>query len=222
MQTPAPDLLMDARHAARIAGRFRDLQGLRQVAGGVGLLCLAAWELAAPLSRDAIRAANMAWLLGSLAVVIACFAAALVGFWRITIWYEAHYGRVEQTTRQRRIGRVIGGTGALAFLLPFEIDIVAANGGSVPVNLMLFMLSLWIVAYWLYIGRPFWHYPVIAGIGLVLGFLSIAGVPPNTFAWHLREATLYIALASIVGGLIDHMILTRSMSPPKSPFGDSA
>jgi len=164
----------------------------------------------------------MAWLLGSLGVVIACFALALVGFWRITIWYRGHYGRVEQTPRQRRLGRIIGGTGALAFLLPFEIDIVAANGGSVPVNLMLFTLSLWIVGYWFYIGRPFWHYPLIAGAGIVLGFLSIAGIPPNTFAWHLREATLYFALATIVGGVIDHVILTRSLSPSEGSIGVSS
>jgi hypothetical protein len=220
VQTTTPESLKGARQAAQIAGRFWDLQGLRQAAAGAGLLCLGIWEMTAPLSRDGIRAANMGLLLGSLAVVIFCFGLAMAGVWRISVWYRTHYGRVEQTTRQRRLGRVIGATGVLAFLVPFNVDSIAANTGQgLPVNLMLFTLSLWIVGYWLYLGRPFWHYPVMACIGLALGLVSIAGIPPNTFAWHVREATLYFALATIIGGLIDHMILTRSLAQPESTVG---
>jgi hypothetical protein len=210
----------DVRQAANIAGRFRDLQGLRQAAAGVGLLALFAWEMAVPLSRDGIRNSNMAFLLGSLAAVLVCFALAGVGVWWISAWYRRNYGSVEQTKRQRRLGRFIGGAGALAFLIPFNIDEIAAiNGGYLAVNLMDFTLGLWIIGYWLYLGRPFWHYPVIAAIGFALGIASIAGIPPATFAWHIREATLYFALASIVGGVIDHTILTRSLSLSQSRIG---
>jgi hypothetical protein len=80
-----------------------------------------------------------------------------------------------------------------------------------PVNLMDFTLAGWIIGYWFYLGRSFRHYLVLAGIGLVLGLASIAGFPPASFASHLREATLYMAFASIVGGLIDHRILTRAL-----------
>jgi hypothetical protein len=210
----------DVRQAANIAGRFRDLQGLRQAAAGVGLLALFAWEMAVPLSRDGIRNANMAFLLGSLAGVLVCFAVAGVGIWWISGWYRRNFGSVEQTRRQRRLGRFIGGAGALAFLIPFNIDEIAAvDGGHLAVNLMDFTLGLWIIGYWLYLGRPFWHYPVIAAIGFALGLASMAGIPPATFAWHLREATLYFALASIAGGVIDHTILTRSLSRSQSRIG---
>jgi hypothetical protein len=210
----------DVRQAANIAGRFRDLQGLRQAAAGVGLLLLFVWEMAVPLSRDGIRNANMALVLGSLAGVIVCFALAGVAVWWISAWYRRNYGSVEQTKRQRRLGRVIGAAGALAFLIPFNIDEIAAiNGGYLTVNLMDFTLGLWVIGYWLYLGRPFWHYPVIAGIGFALGLASLAGIPPSTFAWHIREATLYFALASIAGGVIDHMILTRSLSQSQSRIG---
>ena len=80
-------------------------------------------------------------------------------------------------------------------------------------------MALWFVGYWLYLGRPFWHYPVVAGIGFVLGLASIAGIPPATFAWHLREATLYFSLAAIAGGVIDHRILTRSLSASRRSVG---
>jgi hypothetical protein len=184
------------------------------------LLFLFAWEMAVPLSRDGIRNANMALVLASLAGVIVCFALAGVAVWWISAWYRRNYGSVEQTKRQRRLGRVIGAAGALAFLIPFNIDEIAAiNGGYLTVNLMDFTLGLWVIGYWLYLGRPFWHYPVIAGIGFALGLASLAGIPPSTFAWHIREATLYFALASIAGGVIDHMILTRSLSQARSRIG---
>jgi hypothetical protein len=212
--------MSDPREARAIAGRFRDLQGLRQAAAGVGLLFLFAWEMVAPLGRDGIRAANVGFLLGSLGAVTVSFALAMVGVWWVSGWYRRNYGSVQQTKRQRRLGSVIGGTGALAFLIPFNIDQIAAiHGGYVAVNLMDFTLALWIVGYWLYLGRPRWHYPIIAGIGFALGLASIAGIPPATFAWHLREATLYFALASIVGGVIDHMILTSSLSRSRSRIG---
>ena len=138
----------------------------------------------------------------------------------VTAWYRRHYGEVEQTARQKRFGAFVGGGGALAFLLPFQIEIFAMNSGqSLPVNLMDFTIALWIVTYWLYLGRPFWHYLVLTAIGIGLGIASIAGFPPATFAWHLREATLYIALASIVGGVMDHLILTRALTRSESPVG---
>jgi hypothetical protein len=118
------------------------------------------------------------------------------------------------------VGKVIGATGAVAFLVPFEVDIFAMNDGYVvPVNLMVIALALWIVEYWLYIGLSFRHYPVLAVLGFGLGLASIAGIPPNGFAGHLREATLYLGIAMLAGGVIDHVILTRSLSRSKSPVG---
>jgi hypothetical protein len=216
MSTPANA----ARQAARIAGRFRDLQGLRQAVAGVGLLLLFGLEMTFPLSSADIRAAGIAVELWELALLVVGSALTVLAFLWVTAWYRRHYGEVEQTRSQKRLGKFIGGGGAVAFILPFEIETSAMiYGHSVPVNLMDFTLALWIIAYWLYLGRPFWHYPVLAAIGFGLGIASIAGIPPATFAWHLREATLYIAIASIAGGVIDHMILTRSLSRSESPVG---
>ena len=130
----------------------------------------------------------------------------------LNAWYRRNYGAVVRTRKQNRLGVVIGGVGVLAFLVPFEMETFALNAGHIlPANLALFTVSSWIVLYWLYLGRAFWHYLVIAGIGLMLGLASLAGFPPATFDWHLREITLYLGLASMAGGVIDHLILTRSM-----------
>ncbi|HXC78985.1 MAG TPA: hypothetical protein VNU19_18275 [Candidatus Acidoferrum sp.] len=210
----------DARHAAQIAGRFHDLQGLRQAVAGVGLLLLFGLEMTFPLSSADIRTAGLAVELWELALLVAGIALTVGGFLWVTAWYRRHYGEVERTRNQKRLGKIVGFGGAVAFLVAFEIDSSAQNyGQTLHVNLMDFTLALWIVAYWSYLGRPHWHYLVIAAIGFTLGIASISGIPPATFAWHLREATLYIAVASIVGGAIDHMILARSLSPSESPVG---
>ncbi|HEV3102364.1 MAG TPA: hypothetical protein VG426_08475 [Candidatus Dormibacteraeota bacterium] len=204
--------MTDVRQVGQIAGRYRDLQGLRQVAGGIGLLLLFAYEMVAPLTLSDFRAAGIGralWGIGAVAVGFGLVVAAVA--W-ISGWYRRNYGSVEQTARQRRMGRFLGAAGALAFLVPFNLDSIAMNSGNtLPVNLMDFTLALWIVGYWFYLGRSFRHYLVLAGVGLVLGLASIAGLPPASFAWHLREATLYFAVATIVGGLIDHRILTNAL-----------
>jgi hypothetical protein len=215
-----PTPVNHARQAAHIAGRFRDLQGLRQAVAGVGLLLLFGFEMTFPMSSADMRAAGITVELWGLAALAAGIALMVVAVLWVSAWYRRHYGEVERTRRQKRLGAIVGGGGALTFLVPFEIEVFAMNyGHTVPVNLMDFTVALWIIAYWLYLGRPFWHYLVLTAIGVGLGIASIAGIPPATFAWHLREATLYVALASIVGGVIDHMILTRSLSRSERSIG---
>ena len=173
-----------------------------------------------PLTSADIRAAGIGvelWGVGVLAVGCAIMIFAVI---RVSAWYRRRYGQVERTRGQKRLGTVVGAGGFLAFLIPFEADIFGMNYGHVaPVNLMAFALALWIVGYWLYLGWSFWHYLVLAGLGFGLGLASIAGIPPNTFAWHLREATLYLAIATLAGGVIDHVILTRSLSRSESSVG---
>jgi hypothetical protein len=212
--------MTDARQAGQIAGRYRDLQGLRQVAGGIGLLFLFAFEMVAPLNAADMKAAGIGRVLLGLGVVIVGFAIAIGAVAWISAWYRRNYGSVEQTARQRRLGKVMGGVGVLAFVIPFNVETIAMNAGqSVPVNFMDFTVALWIVGYWFYLGRSFRHYLVLAGVGFVLGLASVVGIPPASFAWHLREATLYFALATIVGGAIDHRILTSALPRIETRIG---
>ncbi len=206
--------------AAQVAGRFRDLQGLRQAVAGVGLLLFFVWEMFFPLSSAAIRAEGIGAELRAAAILLPGVVLTVAAVLWVNGWYRRSYGQVEQTRRQKRLGKFVGLGGVLAVTGPFEVDVFAQNYGNVvPVNLAMFTLALWIVGYWLYMGRPFWHYIVIAGLGILLGIASIGGIPPSSFDSHFRETTLYIAVASIVGGVMDHLILTRSLAPPESAVG---
>ncbi len=206
----------DARHAALITARFSDLLGLRQAVGGAGLLLLFAWEMAFPLTLADLRAAGGPQLLSYVLLVLGC-AALIAGVLWVNAWYRRHYGEVVRTRAQKRLGVVVAAAGVLAFLVPFEVDAFAQNSGHIPpVNLALFTLALWIIGYWLYLGRPFWHYLLISGVGFIFGIATITGMLSSTFDWHVRETTLYLGLATLVGGVIDHRILTTSLPRPET------
>ena len=150
-------------------------------------------------------------------VLLGAFATFVIGARTASHWYDRNYGRVEYTRRQRRVQIVIAVAGVAAFLIPFEIEIVVMNsGGVLPFNVMLGALSLWIAGYWLYLGREFWHYAVFAAAGLGVTAFSFAGVPPNTFDWHLRALFVFIGLTTVASGFIDHRILTRTLRPVAS------
>lgn len=222
MQTErgAEAALADARQAAQVAGRFFDLQGLRQVVAGVGMLLFFGWLMVFPLSRDDLRAHGIGLTMWGLAVLLAGCAVLVVVVLRVNAWYRRHFGVVEQSKRQRNLGRLVGGGGVVAILIPFEIESLAMNvGQAVPVNLLCFGIGASLIAYWLYLGREFRHYLVFAAVGFVLSVVSIAGIPPANFIWHLREAILYLALITIAGGYIDHRVLMRSLSQTEGPLG---
>lgn len=209
--------------AVKITERYRDLQGLRLVAGGAGLLVVFVVTMILPLSLAEARArgglGELEWAAVALAVDL---IAMVVSIKALGAWYERRFGRVDMTRRQRRLTGLVGGLGAVSFLAPFEVEIVANNAGwTLPINVILVGLSIGIVAYWLYLGRAFVHYLVIAGFGFGLVALSIAGVPPNGFGAHVREAILFAAVASILAGLVDHRILLSALGARKPVGVDS-
>src|ERR1700736_3665458 len=126
MQTRATrDPAAEARQAAQIAGRFRDLQGLRQVAAGVGLLFVFAWAMVFPFTLSDIRAQGMGFALWGLVSIVSICSVAIVSMVWVSDWYKRRYGLVEQTGSQRRRVMLLGGTGLLAVLIPLQIDSIA-------------------------------------------------------------------------------------------------
>jgi hypothetical protein len=209
----------EARRTQQIAAHFLDLQGLRQVPFGIAALCLFGVEMILNLSREGIKATPVSTLLWMLAFLVAAFAVAFLALARISAWYRCHFGTVEQTRNQRRAGRLIAVLGSLAFTVPlFAIEEPSwtVYRQALPVNLAVVTVSLGIVGLWLYLGRFLNHYLVLAGLGLVLGVASVAGLPPPTWPWHLREATLYVGVAAIVAGILDHRALVSVLSPPEN------
>ncbi len=212
--------MLEVRTASRITGRFRDLQGLRQVAGGVAMLLLAGWTLIFPLAAADIRKAPIGQTLLSAALLIILLALLVVSVRWLSAWYRARYGEVEHTAQQRRLWLILGVSGFLAFMVPFEVEVLAMERGQPwTINLLVIGLAVWIFGYWLYLGSSFRHYLVMAIIGFALGIASVSGFPPATFVWQVREAVLYLGAASIVGGLIDHRILARALALPVDGLG---
>lgn len=199
--------------------RYHDLQGLRLVVGGVGLLAFSAWTIFFPstLEHPRLSGAGYAlnlWGLGlllSLLVVIVLSARAVSG------WYDRNYGHVTYTRRQRRAAMLIGGLGVGVFLVSFEVETSAFNAHStLPINVIGLSLSCWTAGYWFYMGGRHHHYLAISCIGFIVTLASVAGLPPNGFLWHLRVATAFFGAASIAGGLIDHRILTHALGSSNS------
>lgn len=208
------------QETVKITERYRDLQGLRMVVAGLGLLGFFAVTLFLPLTLDEIRTRGVAPAEWGTGLLVVDLIAMVVAVKAVSMWYDRRYGRVALTLHQRRLTAWVGGLGAASFLVPFEIEIIAVRW-TLPVNVILIGLSCGILAYWLYLGRAFVHYLVLAGCGFALTTLSIAGVPPNGFASHLRVGILFFALATIAGGLIDHRILARSLAPRREVDVDS-
>lgn len=203
-----------AEEARQIAENFRALQGLRTVPLGIWLLFLFVVEMLLPLSPEEMRAPSSRQLVSLLAVFIVSLLPAVVAFRLISTWYERRFGRVEPTRHQRWVAGLIAGGGVLLFVLPLSVEqtMWVSSGQALPVNLALLGMALLFIVYWWYLGRSIRHYLVIAGIGIVLGLASLSGLPPATWPWHLREMTLYAAAAGIIGGLLDHRILSGSLS----------
>ena len=208
------------KEAGHVAERFRDLQGLKLVPAGIAMLFLFAWTLVFPFTQQEIRTAGIGRTLWGLAVLLVGLALAAVAVRRVAAWYTRQYGSVEPTRRQRRLAVIFVVGGLLLFMVPFQIEANAQNvGQTVPVNLLDFALASLMIAFWLYFSRPHVHYVVFAGVGFVLGIASIAGIPPVTFEWHIREAFVYLGLAAIVGGVLDHRILTSMLAQPEKRIG---
>lgn len=202
-----------AEEARQIAEHFRALQGLRAVPFGIWLLFLFVVEMLLPLSPAEMRAPSSGQLVSVLAVLVVSLLPAVVAFRWISAWYERRFGTVEPTRHQRLVGSLIGGGGALLFVVPLSVEqrMWVSSGQALPVNLALLGMALLFIGYWWYLGRSFRYYLVIAGIAIVLGVASLAGLLPATWPWHFREVTLYAAAACISGGLLDHRTLSRSL-----------
>ncbi len=212
----------EARQAGQVAARFTDLLGLRQATGGAGLLLAFAWSIAFPMTPSRFGQSGGPALWPYL-LLVAGLGATIAGVRWINGWYRREYGEVEGTRPQKRVGAVLGAAGVLSFLVPLEIEDLVQNSRHVAsANVALFTLSLWIVCYGLYLGPRFWHYLVIAAAGFAFGVATAAGMLPATLDWHIRELLLYFGLASLAGGLIDHVILTRSLPRPRNASADGS
>jgi len=156
--------------------------------------------------------------------VIGTFIPAVLAYRFIAGWYGKRFGNVEPTSHQRRVSSLVGVGAALLTVLPLSLGQSSWEVYNQPwlVNVVMFTMALWLVSFWWYLGRSLSHYLALAAIALALGLASIGGLPLDTWPWHLREATLFLAVAFITCGLLDHRRLTRSLLSPGDPVGQES
>ena len=207
-----------ARHLTR---HFDSLQGLAQLPIGalfLGMLLLSAWL--PPTPRAFPRGAALATLEAELAaILVSGFVVAVLLSWSIRARYRRSFGTVAPRPGHRTWVVLVTVPLAFAVAYPLKADLEAwlATGRTLPLNLSDLALAGLLVLYWWYTSRTLHHYLVLAGLAFLLGLASLVGLTPATLAWHLRELLLLIATACIVGGILDHRALTRTM--PKPPEG---
>ena len=199
--------LQDPDRVRYVAANYERLQGLFRVL--VGVLVLLAWAvvisplgdvLASPRAADFITA-------GSFLLIVAGAAAFLL----IKTWYQRRYGRVRtisQYSGRRYLLRYAAGIITLVVIV--AIDAYIGGLGDGPLNYLFFlMVGVGAVVDWWPERRFRWYYLVFGVLLLLTGLLLMFGLLPDRATPGLFLGFLVLYL--IVGGLLDHLLLVRTL-----------
>lgn len=203
-----------------VTANYGRLQGLRKLPLRLFILLLVAALVVAlywPVDEGAIVSTLYVELV--LTFITMVFGSIIFLYFHIRAYYERRYGSVEplfHITMRRKV-------------LYAAIIVTALNSTSFFILLMgLAMLFV----YWR--ERSFqMHYVVMAALAISYGFLHGVGLPlsltifPSLFdtIWWLYEkgrliALTFIGLYFVVGGVLDHLLLVRTMkSVPEEADG---
>ena len=193
-----------------VAANYEHLQGLRKVPLGIFLLLTvsAAWLVVSWTSTN-VRIPEM-YVLTSLALMFLLFIASIASPHFVSTNYERRYGTVQHYRSIPRRRKLLHATMVLAILV----------GGSLP---MLVMGIAMLAAYWP--DRRFQkHYVVVGTLAVCVALAHIA----STFVWFATGdwiwitggpmsglprmfAATVVACYLILGGVLDHLLLVRTM-----------
>ena len=207
------DEAVQARDLERIryvAANYEHLQGLRKLPLGIFLLLTIFAALYSVFWTSVDGQIPESYVLGGFALIFAVFVASIVLPHFVSVGYEQRYGTVQRYRSIPRRRKVLYVTMVLAILL----------GGYLP---MLVMGIAMLAAYWP--DRRFQKHYVM--LGMLAVFVAIAHVA-STFAWFATGDWVWItgeamsglprmfvmtviALYLIVGGVLDHLLLVRTM-----------
>jgi len=172
---------VDSGQLRFVARNFKFLQGLRQVPFGVGFLLLS------------IRI-NEPW---SVWVVLIVAMLSLIGYWKIGDYYKHRFGRAE--------GRPLNATDHMlvAAVLMGLLDCARFLTKLDPYTLMMPLIAF--NGPWSSLGRR-WYY-----LAFVLAFLTLAFWQRNRSVDVTSLRCLLFGLYLIVTGILDHLLLVRSL-----------
>lgn len=176
-----------------VAGQFYYLQGLRLVPFGLWTVAFAAGWFG--------RQGDCTFSLPTLILVIILYK--LVG-----VYYDRHFGRVERSLADRRLDWISLAVAIPAIWLAVWIDAT----GRLPISLLALALAGFLLVVHLRSpGGYRRYYAVLAALLALLSLTPLAlGQAPKDVSPPVLAA---LGGAYIVGGVLDHLVLARSLKP---------
>ncbi|CAN5911525.1 hypothetical protein BH23ACT11_BH23ACT11_17120 [soil metagenome] len=214
----AREEIRDLERVRYVTENYENLQGLTRVPIGLALLMVWAFFLTTGFEISSQPVANIfitvGLLTGGLLILL---------FFRIRKYYTRRYGQVRVIPRVFRRRRAAGGAVALTILVAGYFLTLWMGPLEQLEPLLLVLLGLGVMEM---IDR--WperrlrpHYLVVGALvalsGLAMLFLVLSGMQyPDLLVLHLMTA--FIGLILVIGGILDHLLLVRTM---KSLPGDN-
>ena len=194
-----------------VTENYGDLQGLTRVP--VGLIALVVY-LFVVFTGFEVNTKFVADIVLTLALLVG--VTLVIGFFRIRRYYENKYGRVKVIPRVFTRRRIYSGLVAFAVVfIAFGLGLWVADS-DVPEPYPLFFLLLGlteVIDRWPEKSIRLHHFAFVALMataGLVLWTMEVFGAGyPEAFLLHSFVAVFVLYL--IVGGILDHLLLTSTM-----------
>ena len=207
----------DLERVRYVTENYEDLQGLTRIP--VGLIALVV-HLFVVFTGFEVNTKFVADIVLTLALLVGVML--VIGFFRIRRYYENKYGRVKVIPCVFTRERIHSGLVAFAVVfIAFGLGLWVADS-DVPEPYPLFFLFLGltkVIDRWPEKSIRPHHFAFVALMalaGLTLWTMEVLGASyPEVFLLHLFVAVLVLYL--FVGGILDHLLLTRTM---KSLPGD--
>lgn len=202
-----------------VTENYQDLQGLRRVPAGLMVLIVYAFVVATSFEITTKFVADIVVTIAVLVIVM-----LVLGFFGIRKYYEKRYGAVRMIPKIFRRRRAYGGLAAIAVMLVvgylalfmYEIQ----NFEPYPF-LFIGLGTMEVADRWPELRfRP--HYFVLGSLmvlfGLILLILMLQGSQYSEMLF-LHLLTGFFVLQLVAGGILDHLLLVRTMKrlPEEGP-----
>lgn len=203
---------VDSRRLALIAANSSALRGLMVIPFSVFFLAVFLFLPMVPETPEALRGADPTPILLAGTAVTVLFAAAIVTMIFARAYYRRRFGPMKPTTRMRVLGGLLGALGGGGFSLSLNLNVILGDPNRpLPVNAPVLVIAALFAIWWALTARVLTHYLALALLGLIIGLAPLLGIGVGNRWAYLREATLYIALITGVGGYLDHRMLTQTL-----------
>ena len=196
--------MQDLKRVRFVTENYHNLQGLKMVPLGLWFVAAGAgdagwwpwfFKTGRPVSH--LLGLGLAWFLS----------------WLIGRYYKYNYGQVQPSPQTQRKGRLVTIVGLPALLIALAVD----WSMKLPVSLVALLITAYfLTAYLCSSGRFRKHYVVIALLFAGLGLMPLLlRVPLSDRIWGPGGVmfTLLLGLGLIAGGILDHLLLVRTLKP---------